>query len=62
MQKFLEDRVVLNVYAGEKLKFTGDRFVVREHIEMLLEEKLGFYVALQEAFDMDDKEYFVYFF
>lgn len=56
----MEERAVLNVYVGDKLAFTGDVFDVREHIEELLEKKLGFFVTLTELFETEDKEYFIY--
>lgn len=60
MQRPLQERAVLNLYVGGKLVFTGNVFDVREHIEWLLEEKLGFFVTLQEMFDTEDQVYFIY--
>lgn len=60
MQRPLQERAVLNLYVGGKLVFTGNVFDVREHIERLLEEKLGFFVTLQEMFDTEDHVYFIY--
>lgn len=37
---------------------TGDEFIVREKIEELLEERIGFFVSLQE--NTDDDEYHFY--
>lgn len=50
MERPLEERAVLNVYVGDKLAFTGDVFDVREHIEELLEKKLGFLRNANRAF------------
>lgn len=60
MERLLVERVVLKVFKDTELVYTGNIYDTREYIEKLLEEKLGFFVSLQEYFDVEEKEYFVY--
>lgn len=60
MKRPLVDRVVIKVFKDKELVCTGNVYDAREYIEKLLEEKLGFFVSLQESFEREDKEYFVY--
>ena len=60
MKRPLCDLVIIKVFNDKELVFTGNVYDTREYIEKLLEEKLGFFLSLQESFEREDKEYFVY--
>lgn len=57
---FLEDKAVLVVKREDENVISGDIYKVREWIEEELENKFGFFVSLQESFEVEDKEYQVY--
>jgi len=49
---------MFKVFQEGKLLVSGDQYKVREYIEEILEQRLGFFVSLQE--NTDDDEYEVY--
>lgn len=48
---YSEDKSTYQLYQNNKLILEADMYAVRERIEELLEEKLGFFVSLQENTD-----------
>jgi len=57
----VEELARFDVFQGDEKVLSGeDIYQVREWIEEKLEEKVGFFVSLQENFDEDENEYQVY--